>query len=136
MAYYSRLGAFSNDLVTDSPAPWSWEAGGAIPLDMRAVETYVAQHPRVFVVDSLLAGDAADVKARAREKAASIKQTIAAKRASISAQSGDAGGGGNPGRANAAVAQATARAQQKPIPTAAIAAFVAGFLIGRISASS
>ena len=67
MAYYSRLGAFSNDLVTDSPAPWSWEAGGAIPLDMRAVETYVAQHPRVFVVDSLLAGDAADVKARAHE---------------------------------------------------------------------
>ena len=67
MAYYSRLGAFSNDLVTDSPAPWSWEAGGAIPLDMRAVATYVAEHPRVFVVDSLLAGDAAEVKSQARD---------------------------------------------------------------------
>jgi 4-amino-4-deoxy-L-arabinose transferase-like glycosyltransferase len=67
MTYYSRLGVLSSDLVTGSPAPWSWPDGGAIPLDMQAVESYVAQHPRVFLVDSLLAGDAAAVKAQARD---------------------------------------------------------------------
>jgi hypothetical protein len=34
---------------------------------MPAVEAYVAQRPRVFVVDSLLSGDAASVKAQARD---------------------------------------------------------------------
>ena len=67
MAYYSRLGVLRDDLVTGTPAPWSWARGGAIPLDMRALESYVAQHPRVFMVDSLLTGDAAAVKAQARD---------------------------------------------------------------------
>jgi mannosyltransferase len=67
MAYYARLGALSDDFVTGSPAPWSWERGGAVPFAMPAVEAYVAQRPRVFVIDSLLSGDAASVKAQARD---------------------------------------------------------------------
>jgi mannosyltransferase len=67
MTYYARLGALSEDLLAGSPAPWSWADGGAIPLDMRAVEAYVGQHPRVVLVDSLLAGDAAAVKAQAHD---------------------------------------------------------------------
>jgi len=34
---------------------------------MPAVERYVGQHPRVFLIDSLLSGDAAAVKAQAQE---------------------------------------------------------------------
>ena len=67
VTYYSRLGPLSQDLVAGFPAPWSWSAGGAIPIEMPAVERYVGQHPRVFLVDSLLSGDAAPVKAQARE---------------------------------------------------------------------
>jgi ElaB/YqjD/DUF883 family membrane-anchored ribosome-binding protein len=74
-----------------------------------------------------------DVKARAREKAESIKRTMAEKRASIRSQSGDAGSGGSAEKASAAVAQAKAKAQEKPVPTAAIAAFMGGLLLGRIS---
>jgi ElaB/YqjD/DUF883 family membrane-anchored ribosome-binding protein len=74
-----------------------------------------------------------DVKARAREKAEKIKQTMAEKRGSISSQSGGAATGGTGGKTNAAVAQAKAKAQDNPVPTAAIAAFMGGFLLGRIT---
>jgi len=67
MAYYSRLGGLPDELVTGAPTPWSWARGGAIPLDRGAVDIYVAQHPRVFMVDSLLTGDAPAVKAQARD---------------------------------------------------------------------
>lgn len=53
-----------------------------------------------------------DVKARAKEKVDDVKQTIAG---------------------NAGAAQMTTKARQNPIPTAAIAAFVGGFLFGRIT---
>jgi ElaB/YqjD/DUF883 family membrane-anchored ribosome-binding protein len=81
-----------------------------------------------------------DVKARAKEKVEGVKQTIAAKRESLgsSSSSGDtdpgAGSeGGVPARANAAVAQAKTKAQENPVPTAAIAAFVGGFVLGRLT---
>ncbi|OLC01325.1 MAG: hypothetical protein AUI15_05785 [Actinobacteria bacterium 13_2_20CM_2_66_6] len=67
VTYYSRLGPLSQDLVAGFPAPWSWSAGGAIPIASPAVERYVGQHPRVFLIDSLLSGDAAAVKAHAQE---------------------------------------------------------------------
>jgi hypothetical protein len=75
IAYYSRVGPLSDDLATGSPAPWSWARGGAIPLEMRAVQAYVTQHPRVFLVDSVLAGDAAPVKAQARDVEAWLDAT-------------------------------------------------------------
>jgi mannosyltransferase len=65
MAYYARLGSLPSELAATTPAPWSWTDGGAIPLDMAAVAAYSAAHPRIFLVDSLLEGDAPDVKARA-----------------------------------------------------------------------
>lgn len=67
VTYYAHLGALSPRLTAGFPAPWSWSAGGAIPLAMPAVERYVGQHPRVFLIDSLLAGDAAPVKAQAAD---------------------------------------------------------------------
>ncbi|HEX4717251.1 MAG TPA: DUF3618 domain-containing protein [Thermoleophilaceae bacterium] len=77
-----------------------------------------------------------DIKARAKERVDGVKQTIAEKRESIGSQaSGDGGGAGAPAKANAVVAQAKAKAKENPIPTAAVAAFVGGFIAGRISSS-
>jgi hypothetical protein len=76
-----------------------------------------------------------DVKARAKEKVEGVKQTIADKKESFAASSTGAGNnGGAAAQANAAAAQVRAKAQANPLPTAAIAAFVGGFLFGRISA--
>jgi ElaB/YqjD/DUF883 family membrane-anchored ribosome-binding protein len=79
-----------------------------------------------------------DVKARAKEKVDGVKQTIAEKKESFSSSSGDGAGDGGgasaaQARASDAVGQIKTKAQQNPIPTAAIAAFVGGFLFGRLT---
>jgi ABC-type transporter Mla subunit MlaD len=75
-----------------------------------------------------------DVKARAKEKVGGLKQTIAEKKESLgSSAGGTSDGGGASAQANAAVTQVKAKAQENPIPMAAIAAFVGGFLFGRIT---
>src|SRR3954462_9563597 len=75
-----------------------------------------------------------DVKARAKEKVDDVKQTIAEKKDSFGSSTGADGDGGASAQANAAAAQIKSKAQENPIPTAAIAAFVGGFLFGRITA--
>jgi len=60
-----------------------------------------------------------DVKARAKEKVAGVKETV-------TSHTGD-GTGSSP------VTQVTTTAKRNPIPTAAIAALVVGFLLGRIT---
>jgi ElaB/YqjD/DUF883 family membrane-anchored ribosome-binding protein len=76
-----------------------------------------------------------DVKARAREKLDGVKQTIAEKKQSMgSSTDPSADGGGASTQANTAVTQVKTKAQENPIPTAAIAAFVGGFVFGRITA--
>ena len=72
IAYYTRLGSVPSDLLSGSPVPWSWTGPGAIPLDLQAVSAYAAGHGRVFLVESLLAGDSADVKARAGAAGAAL----------------------------------------------------------------
>jgi Protein of unknown function (DUF3618) len=77
-----------------------------------------------------------DVRARAKERVEGVKQTIAEKRESMaSSATGDGGGAGAPATANAVVEQAKAKAQENPIHAAALAAFVGGFIVGRISRS-
>ncbi|MFL5839908.1 MAG: DUF3618 domain-containing protein [Thermoleophilaceae bacterium] len=76
-----------------------------------------------------------DVKTRAKEKVEGVKQTLAAKKESL-ASSGSTSGNGHaaPGaRVGAAMTQVKGKAQENPIPTAAIAAFVGGFVFGRIT---
>jgi ElaB/YqjD/DUF883 family membrane-anchored ribosome-binding protein len=63
-----------------------------------------------------------DVKARAREKVDGIKQTVIDKKDSVSS-----------GTDSGPAADLKARAQDNPVATAALAAFVGGFLIGRIT---
>jgi ElaB/YqjD/DUF883 family membrane-anchored ribosome-binding protein len=73
-----------------------------------------------------------DVKARAKAKAEGVKETISEKKDSIA---GGSNGGGGPDPSSAITGVKTT-AQENPIPTAAIAAFVGGFLIGRITKRS
>jgi hypothetical protein len=44
---------------------WSWADGDATPLDVASVRAYAQLHPRIFLVESLVGGDRAEVKARA-----------------------------------------------------------------------
>jgi hypothetical protein len=77
-----------------------------------------------------------DVKARARDKLDGVKQTLADKKESLGSSGGAAGTGDGPGigaQAGTATSQLQAKAKANPIPTAAIAAFVGGFLFGRIT---
>lgn len=75
-----------------------------------------------------------DVKARAKEKVDGVKQTIAEKKESLgSSTNGTESDSGVGAQASSAAAQAKTKAQANPVPTAAIAAFVGGFLFGRIT---
>jgi Protein of unknown function (DUF3618) len=74
-----------------------------------------------------------DVKARAKEKVDGVRETIAEKKDSISSSPNGGDRGPDP---RAALTGVTAKAQENPIPTAAIAAFVGGFLFGRITKRS
>jgi uncharacterized protein DUF3618 len=77
-----------------------------------------------------------DFKARARERVDGLKQTVAVKKEAVASKvgSGDASGDGGAGaQASAVAAQARTKAQENPVATAALAAFVGGFLFGRIT---
>ena len=73
-----------------------------------------------------------DVKARAKEKVAEVKTTVNEKKAQLMSRSSGATGGSSQG-GSAAVTQVKTKAQQNPVPTAALAAFVGGWLFGRIT---
>ena len=66
-----------------------------------------------------------DVKARAKGKAAEVRHTVT-ERLGRARQAG-------PDGPSAAAGQVRAKAQANPIPTAAAAALVGGFLLGRIT---
>ena len=69
-----------------------------------------------------------DVKARAKDKVVGVKETIAEKTDSI----GSGNSAGTPA-AGSAITGIKSKAQENPIPSAAIAAFVGGFVLGRIT---
>jgi ElaB/YqjD/DUF883 family membrane-anchored ribosome-binding protein len=70
-----------------------------------------------------------DVKTRAKDKVAGVKQTVNERRTELVSRARE----NSPDGANSAAAQVRAKAEEKPIHTAAIAAFVGGFLLGRIT---
>src|SRR3954453_1771903 len=67
-----------------------------------------------------------DVKARAKDKVAEVKQNVNQRRTELVSRARE----NSPDGANSAAVQVRAKAQEKPIHTAAIAAFVGGFLFG------
>jgi len=70
-----------------------------------------------------------DVKARARDKVSEVKQNVNDKRTELMGKARES----SPDGANSAAVQVRTKAQENPIPTAALAAFVGGFLFGRIT---
>jgi hypothetical protein len=76
-----------------------------------------------------------DVKARAKEKVEGVKQTVAEKKGALASKTtGDQTNGGGPGaQASLAATRVKSTADANPIPTAAIAGFIGGFIFGRIT---
>jgi hypothetical protein len=71
-----------------------------------------------------------DVKARAKEKVSEVKGKVDEKRAAVMSRGGgESSAQGGPG----AAAQVRQKAEENPIPTAALAAFVGGFIFGRVT---
>ena len=70
-----------------------------------------------------------DVKTRAKEKVSEVKQNVNEKRTELMGKARDS----SPDGASSAAVQVRTKAQENPIPTAAVAAFVGGFLFGRIT---
>jgi ElaB/YqjD/DUF883 family membrane-anchored ribosome-binding protein len=73
--------------------------------------------------------DKTDVKTRAKERVAEVKQNVTGKREQVMGRARES----TPEGAGAAATQIKDRAQENPIPVAAVAAFVGGFIAGRIS---
>ena len=70
-----------------------------------------------------------DVKARAREKVAEVRSTVTEKKTELMGRARET----SPEGASSAATQVKAKAQQNPVPTAALAAFIGGWLFGRIT---
>jgi ElaB/YqjD/DUF883 family membrane-anchored ribosome-binding protein len=70
-----------------------------------------------------------DVKARAREKVAEVRENVNQKRTEVVGRAREA----SPDGANSAAVQIRAKAQENPVPVAAVGAFIGGFLLGRIT---
>jgi ElaB/YqjD/DUF883 family membrane-anchored ribosome-binding protein len=70
-----------------------------------------------------------DVKTRAKEKVTEVRHTVNEKRTALMGKARQTG----PDAAGSAAVQVREKAQENPVPTAALAAFVGGFLFGRIT---
>jgi len=70
-----------------------------------------------------------DVKARARDKVAEVRHTVNEKRTEMVGRARES----SPDGANSAAVQVRTKAEENPVAAGALAAFVGGFLIGRIT---
>ena len=74
----------------------------------------------------------ADVKARVHEKVESTKESMAQKKDDLLGKARET----SPDSVASGASQATQKAKENPIPVAAVGAFAAGFLIGRLTKRS
>jgi ElaB/YqjD/DUF883 family membrane-anchored ribosome-binding protein len=70
-----------------------------------------------------------DVKARAKEKVSEVRHNVTEKKTELMGKARES----SPDGASSTAVQVRAKAQENPVPTAALAAFVGGFLFGRIT---
>ena len=70
-----------------------------------------------------------DVKARAKDKVAEVRTNVTEKKTELMGRARES----SPQGASSAATQVKTKAQQNPVPTAALAAFVGGWLFGRIT---
>jgi ElaB/YqjD/DUF883 family membrane-anchored ribosome-binding protein len=110
--------------VTDQPG------AGQTPDDPQQLRVDI-ERTREDLGDTVAAlAEKTDVKARARDKVAEVRETINQRRTELVGRARES----SPDGASSAATQVRAKAQENPIHTAAIAAFVGGFLLGRITA--
>jgi ElaB/YqjD/DUF883 family membrane-anchored ribosome-binding protein len=111
--------------VGDAPA------AGAQPTPQTPEELRVEiERTRQDLGDTVAAlAEKTDVKARAKEKVAEVKSNVTEKKTELMGRARES----SPEGANSAATQVRTKAQQNPVPTAALAAFVGGFLFGRIT---
>jgi ElaB/YqjD/DUF883 family membrane-anchored ribosome-binding protein len=110
--------------VTDQPG------AGQTPDDPQQLRADI-ERTREDLGDTVAAlAEKTDVKARARDKVAEVRQNVNQRRTELVDRARES----SPDGASSAATQVRAKAQENPIPTAAIAAFVGGFLVGRITA--
>jgi len=70
-----------------------------------------------------------DVKARARQKVSEVRHNVNEKRTELMGRARES----SPEGASSAAVRVRAKARQNPVPTAALAAFAGGLLLGRIT---
>jgi len=70
-----------------------------------------------------------DVKGRAKEKLSGVRDSVAAKRTEVTDRARET----TPDGAGSALATVQAQAERNPLVTAAVAALVGGFLVGRLT---
>jgi ElaB/YqjD/DUF883 family membrane-anchored ribosome-binding protein len=70
-----------------------------------------------------------DVKTRAKEKVSEVRANVTEKKTELMGKARDS----SPDGANSAAVQVRSKAQDNPVPTAALAAFIGGVLFGRIT---
>jgi ElaB/YqjD/DUF883 family membrane-anchored ribosome-binding protein len=110
--------------VTDQPG------AGQTPDDPQQLRADI-ERTREDLGDTVAAlAEKTDVKARARDKVAGVRQNVNQRRTELVDRARES----SPDGASSAADQVRAKAQEKPIHTAAIAAFVCGFLLGRSTA--
>jgi ElaB/YqjD/DUF883 family membrane-anchored ribosome-binding protein len=110
--------------VTDARAP------GQTPDDPQQLRDDI-ERTRQDLGDTVEAlAEKTDVKARARDKVAEVRQNVNQRRTEFVGRARES----SPDGASSAADQVRTKAQENPIHTAAIAAFVGGFLFGRITA--
>jgi ElaB/YqjD/DUF883 family membrane-anchored ribosome-binding protein len=101
----------------------------ALPDDPQALRVEI-ERTRQDLGDTVAAlAEKTDVKARAKEKVADVRHTIDEKRTDLMGRAKDR----SPEGASSAAVQVRTKAEENPVPTAALAAFVGGFLFGRIT---
>ena len=110
--------------VTDQPS------AGQMPDDPQQLRADI-ERTREDLGDTVAAlAEKTDVKARARDKVAEVRQNVNQRRTELVGRARES----SPDGASSDADQVRAKAQENPIHTAAIAAFVGGFLLGRITA--
>jgi len=99
------------------------------PQDSAALRAEI-ERTRLDLGDTVAAlAEKTDVKARAKERVSEVRQNVTEKKTELMGRARES----SPDGANSAAVQVRAKAQENPIPSAALAAFVGGFLFGRIT---
>jgi hypothetical protein len=88
------------------------------------------ERTRLALGDTVAAlAEKTDVKTRAKEKVAEVRQNVTEKRTQLMGKARES----RPESASSAAVQVRSKAEENPIATAALAAFAGGFLFGRIT---